>query len=499
MEPFPDEAPVGPPKASATDLTQLRARLFNARASLIQASPFLGSLVLKMPLIVTEDPRITTAAVDGRGICSFDKSFVEALDLAGLRSILLHEVLHLALDAFPRCGSRKPMRWNLAHDFAINQLISESDFNEGFLKLPETFAPLLDPRFKGLPAEEIYDQLPSDLGEMGLSDCVCLRDAIELMNRAEKAALRKAIVQGFAPEHLRSEEWTIVRAALNHLPERIRGELPFSLTEANRELLNRLRKLFPLSVAPGDSSSDLWFDTWEALTEAERLSLRESWREKLLEAAEQGLQGGDIGNLPGWAQKLLGPLLNPKIPWQVLLAQKIHGHLQGRRRTFSRPGRRSHAVGAVLPGPIKDRGPVGVFVDVSGSVGPDELGAFMGELAGILQNADLPVRLLTWDATVQEDLWLEHPEEVMEALHERRLELKGGGGTDPRCLIDHLVSPESADLPPITFGVLLTDGFVPWPDPSDWPIDLLVVCTSELPPSALGYDALRLDLGEHHA
>jgi predicted metal-dependent peptidase len=487
------------PRSSPEDLTVLKARLFRARATLVEASPFLGSLVLKVPLLITEDPRVGTACVDGRGICYFGKSFLEALELPALRSVLLHEALHLALDAFPRCGSRKPLRWNIAHDFAINQLIDESDFGRDFLSLPEAFKPLLDPKFKGMPAEEIYEALPKDLGELGIGDTDCVRDAIEGMTREEKAALGKAILNEFKPESLNSGEWASARAALERIPGRIRGELPEELSQGEPSLFERLRSLFPLVFCSGGSCGDLWFDAWSALTEAERDALRDSWREKLLEAAEQALQGDKgIGNLPGWAQKLLGPLLNPQIPWQVKLAQKIHGHLHGRRRTFSRPGRRSHAVGAVLPGPIKDRGPVGVFVDVSGSVGPAELGVFMGELVGILQNAELPVRLITWDACVQEDLYLEHPEDVSEAIRQRSLELKGGGGTDPRCVIEHLESPESQDLPALSFGVLLTDGYVPWPDAADWPIDLLTVCCGPLPDPKYGYDAIRIELGEHH-
>ena len=122
----------------------------------------------------------------------------------------------------------------------------------------------------------------------------------------------------------------------------------------------------------------------------------------------------------------------------------------------------------------------------------------MGELVGILQNAEIPVRLITWDATVQEDIFMEHPEDVREALGQRTLELKGGGGTDPRCVIEHLQSPESQDLPALSFGVLLTDGYVPWPEANDWPIDLLTVCTGPLPSPNLGYDAIHLDLGENH-
>ena len=499
MNPLEPDQGQDAPKSSPSDLTVLKARLFRARASLVESSPFLGSLVLKVPLLITEDPRVSTACVDGRGICYFGKGFLEALDLPALRSVLLHEALHLALDAFPRCGSRKPLRWNIAHDFAINQLIDDSDFGPDFLTLPDEFKPLRDARFKRLPAEEIYELLPQDLGDLGISNTDCIRDAIESMTSEEKASLGKVILKEFSPEALDPREWATARKALERIPSRIRGELPADLAKSELGLLDRLRRLFPLVFAPGGSFGDLWFDAWTALTEAEREALRESWREKLLEAAEQALQGGKgIGSLPGWAQKLLGPLLNPQIPWQVKLAQKIHGHLHGRRRTFSRPGRRSHSIGAVLPGPIKDRGPVGVFVDVSGSIGPEELGAFMAELVSILQHAEVPVRLITWDASVQEDLYLEHPEDVGEAIRQRSLELRGGGGTDPRCVIEHLDSPAAQDLPPLTFGVLLTDGFVPWPDADAWPLDLLTVCSGPLPDPKHGYDAIQIELGERH-
>ena len=432
MKPIESESPPEPPRGCAGDLAPLKARLFRARASLVEESPFLGALVLKLPLVITEDPRVGTACVDGRGVCYFGKAFLEALDLAALRAVLLHETLHLALDAFPRCGGRRPLRWNVAHDFAINLLIEESDFGQDFLSLPARFRPLLDVKYKGLPAEEIYEALPRDLGELGLGDRDCLRDAAEGMNQ-------------------------------------------------------------------GDEVGDLWFDGWAALAEAEREALRESWREKLLEAAEQAMQGdGGFGQLPGWARKLLGPLLNPQIPWQAKLAQKIHGHLKGGRRSFARPGRRSQSVGAVLPGPLRDRGPVGVFVDVSGSVGPVELGAFMGELVGILQGAELPVRLITWDVNVQEDLLLDHPEDIRGAIQQEQLVLAGGGGTDPRCVIERLLETGASGAAPVSFGVLLTDGFVPWPAAEDWPIDLLVVCCRSLPPPECGYDALSISPGEHH-
>jgi len=438
---------VEPLRSCRGDLAVLKARLLQARATLVAASPFLGSLMLKLPLVITEDPRMDTACVDGRGVCRFDQAFLAGLALPELRAILLHETLHLALEAFLRRGPRRPLRWNVAHDFAVNQLIAESAFPPAFLALPKACQPLLDARFRGLAAEEIYDQLPTDLRELGLAERDCLRDRLEALGPEARATVGQS---------------------------------------------RRLSRRFPCPDA--GPAGDLWFASWEAQDAAGQMAVQEAWRDNLLEAAEQALQGEGREGLPGWAQKLLGPLLVPRIPWQVLLARKVRGHLKGPRRSFARPGRRSQSVGAVLPGPVRDQGRVGVFLDVSGSIGPAELGAFVGELAGLLQEAGLPVRLITWDTSVQEDRLLDRAEDLLAALQHGQLALRGGGGTDPRCVIARLRDDAAGDAP-VSFGILLTDGLVPWPEASAWPVELLVVCSDALPDPACQYDAIRLDLG----
>jgi len=90
MNPLENPAVPEPPQGCGGDLSALKARLFRARATLVDQSPFLGSLVLKVPLLITEDPRVGTACVDGRGMCYFGRPFLEALDLPALRAVLLH-------------------------------------------------------------------------------------------------------------------------------------------------------------------------------------------------------------------------------------------------------------------------------------------------------------------------------------------------------------------------------------------------------------------------
>jgi predicted metal-dependent peptidase len=134
---------------------------------------------------------------------------------------------------------------------------------------------------------------------------------------------------------------------------------------------------------------------------------------------------------------------------------------------------------------------VGVFVDVSGSVGPQEFSAFLAELQSILTQMEVQVRFITWDAGIHEDLVLDPGDDLMALLANQTVRITGGGGTDPRCVIRHLAE-DNADLPMPSYGVLLTDGALDWPKPEDWPLDLLVVTTQILPLPA--YDALLLNL-----
>jgi len=390
--------------ASIPDLPRLKAKLYEARVGLVNAEPFLGSLTLHLPVFIEPRHDLTTACVTSQGDCFFNPEFLAQLDIEEVRAVLLHETLHLALDAFPRQDQRHPVLWNIAHDHAVNLLIEDAELNSSLLAWPKAFRPLLDPAYRGMNAEAIYEQVVDSLVE--------------------------------APP---GWEGDVIRL-------------------------------------PGCGGEGL--DV-----------LREKWRDALIEAAEEALRKKGWGDLPGWAQKLVGPLLNPQVPWQERLAQKLHGRLAGRVRTFAHPGRRSHAVGATLPGPRRNMGVLGVFVDVSGSVGPHELSIFLSELQGILSQVEVQVRLITWDATVQEDLVLEPGDDLVSLLAQRAFRITGGGGTDPRCVIRHLADVQ-CDLPVPSYGVLLTDGHLDWPQVEDWPLDLLVVTSSELPPPA--YDAISL-------
>ncbi len=122
-------------------------RLAAARTRLILDHPFLGALVLRLPLRPA-GAWCRSTATDARALY-YNPGWVASLTPAQLQFAIAHEALHCALGHFARRGSRVQQRWDLACDFAINPLL----LDEG-LKPPPGAQVLAI--YRGLAAEEIY-------------------------------------------------------------------------------------------------------------------------------------------------------------------------------------------------------------------------------------------------------------------------------------------------------------------------------------------------------
>jgi len=93
-------------------------------------------------------------ATDGVSLF-YNPEFVETLNAATLAGNLAHEVMHPALHHHVRRSGRDPKRWNVACDYAINPLLVDAG-----LSLPEGV--LIDDRFRGMSAEQIYNLLETE-------------------------------------------------------------------------------------------------------------------------------------------------------------------------------------------------------------------------------------------------------------------------------------------------------------------------------------------------
>lgn len=130
-------------------------KLATARARLILDQPFLGALVLRLPLIAADGPWCATTATDARSLY-YNPRWIEALSSSQVQFALAHEALHCALGHFARRGHRVRRLWDLACDFAVNPVLA----GQGLM--PPSEAVMLD-LYAGMAAEEIYPCLNDSL------------------------------------------------------------------------------------------------------------------------------------------------------------------------------------------------------------------------------------------------------------------------------------------------------------------------------------------------
>jgi len=128
---------------------QAMERVLKARHELILTRVFYGVLVSHVEPMMAWD--VETAATNGK-VHFWNPAFVATLTQAELLGVQVHESEHDARHHSTRRGSRQPYEWNVAGDYCINVDV----IAEGFT-LPK--AALLDTRFAGMSAEEVYRTL----------------------------------------------------------------------------------------------------------------------------------------------------------------------------------------------------------------------------------------------------------------------------------------------------------------------------------------------------
>lgn len=97
------------------------------------------------------DKNIPTLGTDGESLF-YNPEFLKTLKDKEQCAVVLHEALHCAFQHLWRKGTRDNWNWNIATDYAINNMVNES------FPLPK--GSLCDSKYYGMTAEEIYDSLP---------------------------------------------------------------------------------------------------------------------------------------------------------------------------------------------------------------------------------------------------------------------------------------------------------------------------------------------------
>lgn len=204
-----------------------------AKVKLVLHHPFFATLALH--LLEKKESGIPTTATDGRHLFVNEKWGSELKDEERV-FVLGHEVLHLALGHLWRRGTKDPLLWNMACDYAVNEILIES----GVGTMPK--GGLYDPSFKGMTAEQIYEILKETAPKKG-GLCVFL-PGLGGDDEGEKVPLAgcEDIFGSMSPEEREKalsdlkEHWKGLLAEA-YTAAKMRGKVPEGLERLVKEIL----------------------------------------------------------------------------------------------------------------------------------------------------------------------------------------------------------------------------------------------------------------------
>lgn len=339
-----------------------------ARTALVLDQPFFGALALRLKIV--EDPGCGTAWVDGVSL-GYDPAFVESLTHAERVALLAHEVMHCALGHPWRRSGREKKGWNVATDYAINLVLTDSGFT-----LPE--GGLLDRQWEGRSAEWIYDRLPRESPESDESGGEGGDDGDDSPSASD--------ANGGAEDDESGDDESESSAGAEPDDD---GEGGSDDGDEGEEGAS--------SAGDGDSDDDSSSDdeseagpeeygeVRDAPADAdESEATEEGWRQAVAQAAALARSRG---SLPGGAARFAEKSAEQKVDWRSVLRRFVSAVARS-DYSWTRPNARYVGRGLYLPGlRSEEMGPMAVMVDTSGSIDDVTLAQFEAEINAIAEES----------------------------------------------------------------------------------------------------------------
>ncbi len=290
-------------------------KIITARVGLLLKAPFFGNLGTRL-VVKNADTWLPTAATDGRNLY-YNSEFVNSLSVRQTEFLICHEILHCVYDHMGRRGDRDAILFNIAADYCVNQDIVDQGIGEKITQVPI----LLDSKYKGMCAEEIYDLLYQNADKINISK----------------------LMESILDEHLDDSD----------------SDGDSSGGDGEKDGSGRPRKL----------------------TSEERKQIRDEFKEAVLSAA----QACGAGNLPGGVRRLLSDLTEPKMNWRELLRQQIESTIKTDYTWMKPSRRGWHMDACMPAQNVDSTIDICVAVDTSGSMSDAKLRDIISEVHGIME------------------------------------------------------------------------------------------------------------------
>ncbi len=390
----------------SSDASLLETKLAAARTRLILDKPFLGSLVMHLPLKAADAKWCETTATDARHFY-YNPAYIARLSLEQTQFVLAHEAMHCALSHFARRNHRQRHRWDVACDYAVNMILDDE-------RMAGPDEALQNAAYRGLTAEEIYPLLHEDPPERTQDQHLFDGAAAEDGGEGD-------------PDH--ADERGGQRGEADSQAEEGGGNAA-EPEESDRVADPQSEQVRPEVLPEAPPSPPMNLD-----------ELDEQWRGRLAAAAQSARQAG---RLSPSLLRLVDHLLAPRLPWRALLARYMMNAARD-DYSFQRTSRRDQGHGgALMPRLYSQSVRVVVVLDTSGSIGDEALREFLAEIDALKGQVRAQVILHACDERLAEGgpwhfaLW--ERLELPQGLH-------GGGGTDFRPVFEWLEADRvEADL-----------------------------------------------------
>lgn len=394
---------------SEQKIREYSIRLMKSRLRLLCTNGFYGLLL--MHLILTIDEECETAATDGIRLF-FGPTFLENLSDEQLDVVMMHEVLHIALQHLSRKGDYESEKFDYATDIVVNSVILESlKGNVNKITLNEYgVLPHTTPDGKegaNFTAEEVYAMLPK----------------FRSKNSVNAKGSKKKDDKG-TPSKKKNGK----------------GDGNGSGGSGK-----------------GFDSHDKWQNT------ADDNSLREQWMKHVVDAAQAMAERGDAsdgaGLIPSFAQRLVDALKKPQTDWRSVIDFFVQEEICD--YSFNPPDRRFGDSDFFLPDfNEKDETVKNILfmIDTSASMTQEMITAAYSEIKGAIEqfNGRLEGWLGFFDASVKKPVPFETVDDILS------IPPLGGGGTRFDIIFEH-VNEYMSDNPPSGI-IILTDGKAAYPD-----------------------------------
>ena len=333
-------------------------KIAQARVSMLMDHPFFGYLAISLELVEKEHMFPPTMASDGARLY-YHPDFIGEIPINELMGVIVHEIGHIILHHISRRQNRDPLKWNLATDYAVNDLVlKEFDLPSGVLHARE---------FADKTAEWIYNKLPDP-------EVI----SIKLVTLDSHEEWKGWGGNGGKGEGKGDKKETKVG------------------TESSGEGEGET----------GESQSGL----------AGEDDLDQQWRERVAQAANAARMKG---KLPGHIQTLVDGVLQPKLDWKTILRDMITSCAKSDFRLMP-PSKKHLYRGYYLPSVTGEEIQIAVVIDSSGSISDEEIKEFLAEVKGICDSyQEYTIYLYTCDARIHQRFEL-HPFDPLPTIVEGR-------------------------------------------------------------------------------